>query len=352
MRTTSAGLRRLKKLCTGAAPAGVPRLELPEDVYAGVACWSTAEHWLLTVRAAYAVHYRRLRSAFCDRHGRGGLSAAALMLVARARAKFADFTTGRSCRPSVATLMRITGASRRVVQRASLFMRLVGAATEVVRGRQRTKAERLVSHKLGDRSRGWTSVYALHPPRDLAVLRMVTPHPRSGARLQLSHLASSSLEEKPGKAGLTGRASRDRASTKPRQRPKPDAGGLLLAARWRKDPGTPQWARQGSPESWANNLKKAAAAGWTPNDLNAMLRDFVAAGGWIPDRPHNPRGFLGRLLNDTDLADRPAFYDDQRAAEADARRAAIAACTRCGPDGYLLDDSGVPLEPVKRCDHL
>ncbi len=85
--------------------------------------------------------------------------------MAEARAAFADHRTGRNCRPTNARLAAITGLSVRTVQRASTALRLLGVATEVMRGRQRTRAERFASWRVGDRGRGWASVWALHDSR-------------------------------------------------------------------------------------------------------------------------------------------------------------------------------------------
>jgi hypothetical protein len=82
--------------------------------------------------------------------------------VARARARYAEYATGRGSRPSNERLAADTGLSVRTVQRADTALRLLGVATEVLRGRQRTRVERLASWRVGDRGRGWASVWALH----------------------------------------------------------------------------------------------------------------------------------------------------------------------------------------------
>lgn len=145
-------------------PAWVNRLALAPGgaAYAGIALWRGAQHWArVVVPFAYDLWYKQIRPLMPE----NGVSREAVIKVADARARYADGATGRHCRPAVATLARVTGLSERTVQRASLALRLLGCATEVLRGRQRTKRERLASWAMGDRSRGWASVWALHPPR-------------------------------------------------------------------------------------------------------------------------------------------------------------------------------------------
>lgn len=82
------------------------------------------------------------------------ISLTTLIQVAEARAAFADYRTGRDCRPTNATVAARAGVSIRTVQRAMTALRLLGVATEVLRGRQRTKHERMASWRVGDRGRG------------------------------------------------------------------------------------------------------------------------------------------------------------------------------------------------------
>jgi len=74
--------------------------------------------------------------------------------AAAARARYADHGTGRHSRPTNERLAADTGLSVRTVQRADTALRLLGVATEVLRGRQRTRAERFASWRVGDRGRG------------------------------------------------------------------------------------------------------------------------------------------------------------------------------------------------------
>lgn len=170
----------------GRAPAVLPTpavgpaivLELGELAWAGVPCWSgRAQRWArFTVAVAYDLRY--------DTHvrpvmGENQVSRKAVLIVAEARAAYAEYGTGRGSRPSNERLAADTGYSVRTVQRADTALRLLGVATEVLRGRQRTRAERLASWRVGDRGRGWASVWALHDDAQLARhVGALSPHPR------------------------------------------------------------------------------------------------------------------------------------------------------------------------------
>jgi hypothetical protein len=181
---------------------------------------------------------------------------------------------------------------------------LLGVATEVMRGRQRTRGERFASWRVGDNGRGWASVWALHDSR----IQSLSPHP--GGSLLASKTSPKTV--------LTTKNRRIRAgSSAAARRPGPDKDGLALANRWIADEQTPLWARRyrtGTP--WARVLAKPAAHGWTPRDVNALISDWVGTGHWLPDSPHKPIGLLGAMLAaHGDLDNRPAAYDVAREQE-------------------------------------
>lgn len=287
-------------------------LELGERAFAGVPCWSgRAERWsVFTVPIAYDLRY--------DTHvrpvlGANQVSRTAVLRVAEARARYADFGTGRGSRPSNERLAADTGYSVRTVQRADVALRLLGAATEVLRGRQRTRTERLASWRVGDRGRGWASVWALHDDAELARLvaaqtLKLSPHPGgSSVQSSFSHrkVVTTSRRrpagvEKP--AWTTGGG--------------PDPGGTRLAVAWRADPNSPRWAHRYTPQAWARLLAGPARQRWTARDLNALVRDWIGVNGTVPDSPHRPIGLLGAMLawHGDDTA-RPAAVDDAREAE-------------------------------------
>lgn len=326
-------------------------LSLGADAYAGVPRWKGAQHWArISVPVAYALWYKQIRSLMPN----NGVSMKAVIAVADARAMFADGKTGQHCRPTVKTLAGITGVDERTVQRASLALRLLGCATEVMRGRLRTKAERLASWAMGDRSRGWASVWALHPPRPTVdnsrdenglwrpFSLELSPHPRRGSFSvesgsfrkfsptngypQTSPTEVEAGIRPPMNGGAT-RPARSRGGSPGRRRAAVDEGGRLLACRWLADGQTPAWAGNHTPRGWARVLAGPAAHGWTPADLNMALHEWVHVGGnWLPTTPYKPIGLMAAVIAwHGELADPPAAAERAReAAEREAERAAQA----------------------------
>ncbi|SIK26999.1 helix-turn-helix domain-containing protein [Mycobacterium avium] len=297
-------------------------LELGEAPYAGVPCWTgRLERWVRwTVPVAYDCRYdTEIRPLMPG----NPISRQALLTVAEARARYADHATGRNCRPSNERLAADTGLSVRTIQRADTVLRLLGVATEVLRGRQRTRVERLASWRVGDRGRGWASVWALHDyPQLTRLVYRLSPHPRSGpVRDQPS--GEKVITTDPG--GPAGR--RQSGATRRRT---PDAGGSALARTWRADTHAPPWARRHTAGAWAALLAGPAAYGWSPRDLNALITDWAAVTGRrIPDHPYKPIGLLGAILawhGRERLAERPAALDEAReAAELATHHAHLAA---------------------------
>lgn len=346
-------------------PRWVVRLALGvgEGAYKNVPLWSGAQRWArIQVPVAYDLRYKAVRHLMPN----NGVSRAIVMKVADARARFAEGTTGRHCRPCNATLAACTGLPVRTVQRASLALRLMGCATEILRGRQRTKVERLASWRMGDRSRGWASVWALHTPiptvdnsRDRnglwrPVSGNLSPHPRRG---------SISVEKVPFKGNLPtaddpqdragqgpptkGGAPRHSTDARPMQRGRfraVDDKGRLLALRWLSDRKTPAWAGRFTPRGWAALLAAPAAHGWSPADINTMIREWVSVGGnYLPPQPYRPHGLLGAIFKwHGDLSDRPA-------AAADAQAAAHLAAEQAHTAAYIAElHAPIPAAPEHR----
>jgi hypothetical protein len=293
-------------------------LELEAGVWAGVGCWAgRAERWTrFTVPIAYDLRYN---TAVRPALGANQVSRAAVLAVAAARAGYAEHATGRHCRPTNERLAADTGLSVRTVQRADAALRLLGVATEVLRGRQRTRVERLASWRVGDRGRGWASVWALHDDAALArAIRVLSPHPE-GSLVKNSISCSSPLttnSRRPTGAGRRGA----------KRRAGPDGDATRLAAAWRADPHAPPWARRHSVHAWAGVLAAPAAARWVSRDINALIADWAGVHGWVPDNPHTAIGLLGAMLAwHGDPAVRPAAAEMAReAAELAAARARVA----------------------------
>lgn len=209
-------------------------LELGDAPYAGVPCWAGADRWARwTVPVAYDLRYD---TDVRPRMGVNQISRRALLLIAQARTRYADYATGRDCRPSNERLAADTGYDVRTIQRANTVLRLLGVATEVLRGRQRTRAERFASWRVGDRGRGWASVWALHDHWLLnrvihRMQRVLSPHPRSGPVRDLHVRQDVVTTATRRRTGAGERGARRRAS--------PDPGGLALAKAWRADPHAP-----------------------------------------------------------------------------------------------------------------
>ncbi len=292
----------------------LPRIVLDIDVpWGAIPCWSgRAQRWVQgTVPIAYHLRY--------DTHVRpempnNPVSLKSVTAVAEARASFADHRTGRNCRPTNERLAAMTGLSVRTVQRASTALRLLGVATEVVRGRQRTRDERFASWRVGDRGRGWASVWALHESR----IQPLSPHP-GGSYLEFK-TSSKSVVTTPNRRNAGGSVAARRTG--------PDNRALLLANTWVTDQQSPPWARRyrtGTP--WARVLTEVARHGWTPRDINQLITDWVGTGHWIPESPHRPIGLLGAMLaSHGNPGERPAALEMAREeAELAAREQRIAA---------------------------
>lgn len=290
-------------------------LEIEPEAHAGVACWSGGPtRWAqVTVACAYDDRYPQIRDQMT-----APVSKRAVVAIAAEMARFADRSTGRNCRPSVATLATRTGFSERTVQRTRECLRLLGVATEVVRGRQRTYVERMASWRMGDRSRGWASVWALHDnPQVNRVIHILTPHlERSPLKTAISPLRRLVTTH----AGAGGA----RQGVAPRRR-SIDKNGQRLARTWREHPKAPPWSRKYGTGAWAAVLAAPARAGWTAEDLNAAVSDWLIGGHRISDAPPRPIGLIGAILAaytaHNELSVRPMAYAEAAAAEEAAQRA-------------------------------
>ncbi|MGB6244618.1 hypothetical protein [Gordonia sp. (in: high G+C Gram-positive bacteria)] len=98
-----------------------------------------------------------------------------------------------------------------------------------------------------------------------------------------------------------------------------------------------------------------AANNWESADINQLMTDYRGiTGHWIAAEPRQPIKLLAGILKwhgAENLADRPAAAILAQAAEARARRHAIAECTRCSEYGWMLDSAGLEAEPAQKCTH-
>lgn len=284
-------------------------LDLGEGAHLGVPCWRSREHWLgVTIPMAYFLRYDQVvRPAMPGEP----VTLDTLLRVARARAQYADHATGRNCRPLNSTVAGVAGVAAKTVTRASNVLRLLGIATEVLRGRPRTLAERMASWRVGDRARGWASVWVLHDSQGLnRRLWTLSTHLRSGQAC--SPIKTSSVVTTR-TARPTGR--RQRGATR---RKATDPGGGRLARAWRADPHSPSWCQRYSINAWAAVLAAPAAADWTPRDLNQLISDFQAIHRTqLTAPPRRPIAALAAILHwhgRDNLGDRPAALEEAREA--------------------------------------
>jgi len=308
------------------------RLTFGDNPFGGIACWGGTQTWVeLHVPDVYRRGYLATVLPALRATRGGGVSLRAVKLVALVMAQAAEHSTGRGSRLTVATIMARTGLGESTVQRARTALRLLGVATEVFRGRLRTYTERMASWRVGDRARGWASVWALHPPTPVDTTRIVcagqnkmAPHPRRGL---FSLESSSSKVVTTAKAVENGAASRRSTKTTLRKVSLPDPRGAVLASRWLRDPQTPGWARKHTPAGWAAALAEPARYGWNVEDLNAIITDWTTDTGLAP-APDTPVAFLRWLLNRHDLAFPPTLLNqarrDQEHAAAQEQRDAAA----------------------------
>jgi len=299
------------------------------------------------VERVYRRHYLPVRYQLVATTG-GGISLRAVLAAAAAHAQAADFHTGRNSGPLLGKtgaergLTAATGLGERTISRARTFLRLVGLATEVQEGRQRTLPERLDSAERGDKARGWTAVYALHHTSTHPVdnpVRIAAGQTPDGTPPRSGLVLTPPLGER---VVSTGGKRKDRGAPRPapktegrpaRRRAAVDARGLLLATRWRQDPDAPAWARFKTPTTWAALLALPAAHDWTGRDLNKLLDIHARSGSRVFTHPRNPIGYLSWLLNRVDLADRPCALEDAR----DAEDAAAAAQRRAQQAAVRVD---------------
>ncbi len=302
------------------------RLDLGENPYGGIAVWAGAQVWV--ERQVTDAYYRRYYTDVArELRKQGQVALGSLKRVALAMALAADHDTGQESRLSNATLMAQTGLGKSTVQRARKALRLLGVATEVLRGRQRSWVERMASWRVGDKARGWASVWALHPATPVDRTRIIragqvqmAPHPRRG----LSSNKSSCQERvTTGKAVDKRAASRRSRAHKRRRASLADPRGAVLASRWLRDARTPGWARKHAVTTWAPALVSPATHGWNADDLNQIIDDWATDTSITPD-PQSPVAFLRWLLGRHDLAFSPTVLEtarrDQAQAEVDLRR--------------------------------
>jgi hypothetical protein len=238
--------------------------------------------------------------------------------VARAHAVYADQATGRGCRPTNERLARDTGLHVRTVQRARELLKRLGLVVELVPGRSRlSRGERLQAWRGGSGRRRIAAEFALvaHRPGRSCV-KIATP-PRRG-----SSCGSASLN--PGfSPSKDDQSARPAAGARPKQR-RPPPRRPLEARHLRLLAGVQSriaWLAR-TPARRLTSLRRFAAAGWTPRDVQKAADAAMAARGWsLPDRIEQPAAYLATLLRDADPAARPGALEAAALLQERQRRA-------------------------------
>ena len=288
--------------------------------------WWSAEDWVADVQATV-----RARRDVCRAHHVEPDTAVA---VARGMAAYADFGTGRDCRPTNERLVADVQVSLSTVQRARRVLKDLGFVVELVAGRSfLTREERLAAWRRGSAHRKLAAEFALCSRRDRPrrphrgraypqvhgpVVERDTP-PRSPKESMESHLSRTHL----------------RATTETRKaaaRPAPTEGvatrggrrGHPLARRLAE--GTQRrlsWLRGVPLSRLVPLLTPFALAGWKASDVERAADEARAIRGWkvVPAKLDHPASYLAKLLSGVDPADRPGALDEFMAAtEAAGRR--------------------------------
>ena len=288
--------------------------------------WWSAEDWVADVQATV-----RARRDVCRAHHVEPDTAVA---VARGMAAYADFGTGRDCRPTNERLVADVQVSLSTVQRARRVLKDLGFVVELVAGRSSlTREERIAAWRRGSAHRALAAEFALCSRRD----RPRRPH--RGRRYPQVHRPVVERDTPPGspKESLVSHLGRThlRATAETRKaapRPAPteevtNRGGRRghpLARRLAE--GTQRrlsWLRGVPLSRLVPLLTPFALAGWTARDVERAADEARAVRGWkvVPAKLDHPASYLARLLRGVDPADRPGVVDEFIAAtEAAGRR--------------------------------
>ncbi len=308
--------------------------------------WWSATDWV-DVEVCGAV---REHQELCRAHH---VEADTVVAVARGMAHFADFRTGRDCRPTNAGLVSLLRVSLSTVQRARRVLKELGLVVELVRGRSvMTRSERLVAWSRGSSHRRIASEFALCSRRqragpELEVVERDTP---PGAPVDSSQSSDRITH-------LRATAEARRAAPRPahnrkgppgrRRRPDPTTRRLTEAVRLRL-----RWLSGVPVQRLSPPLHRFAQAGWTPRDIERGVDDALATRGWrLPRQISQPAAYLATLLRALDPAERPGAFDEFMAAREAAQRAYERQLVYASPcrHGQPGGDIASPLHGLMAC---
>jgi hypothetical protein len=281
--------------------------------------WWSADDWVeVEVRGAVAE-----RRDLCRAHH---VDPDTVLAVARGMAGFADFRTGRDCRPTNTRLVALLRCSLSTVQRARRVLKDLGLVVELVRGRSiMTRAERLAAWRRGSSHRCVAAEFALcsrrhrprRPHRRPTAVERDTPPSASPETAPLTKSSTSLRATPETRRGAPRPTATPKKPPRGRRRAQAATGRLVEGTRTRL-----RWLSAVPTPRLAPPLHRFAQAGWTPRDVERALDDALAARGWrLPPRIHHPAAYLATLLRPLDPADRPGALDEWRANRERAQRA-------------------------------
>ncbi len=270
------------------------------------AWWSRADWTGVEVWCVVAAGVDVCRAVHADPH--------TVVRVARAMAGYADYTTGRDCRPTNTRLATDLHMSIRQIQRARDALKRLHLVVELVRGRSvLTRAERLAAWRRGSAHRRLAAEFALlsvrHRPQPtgLAVGHVTPPgvspgmsptSPKSQFFTRPDRTRTGAPRRAPTQKGQTSRANRTYPADVRVRR-------LITGLQQRI-----YWLRRVSPRR-LTALHRFALAGWTPRDIQTAADETLRARNWtIPHTIDHPAAYLATLLRDIDPADRPSATED------------------------------------------
>jgi hypothetical protein len=278
--------------------------------------WWSADDWVeVEVRGAVDE-----RPDLCRAHH---VDPDTVVAVARGMAGFADFHTGRECRPTNARLVEDLRMSLSTVQRARRVLKALGLVVELIAGRsQMTRTERLTAWRRGSSHRRVAATFALCSRRRRPRLRLMAVERDTPPSALTDHFSpQDQITHLQAKTEPRRSASRPAHTQKTpptgRRRPDPATRRLIDGTRARL-----RWLSAVPVARLAPPLHRFAQAGWTPRDIDRGVTDALAARGWcLPREVRQPAAYLATLLRPLDPVDRPGALDEWMAKREQAQRA-------------------------------
>jgi len=286
----------------------------PGAVAAAPAWWS-ADDWTREVRLAVAESRDVCRAHHVDPD--------TVVAVARGMAAYADFATGRECRPTNARLVVDLRLSLSTVQRARRVLKALGLVLELIAGRsQMTREERLAAWRRGSAHRRIAATFALCSRRRRPRLRLVAVERDTPPGAPTDHLLSQDRDthlqaKTETRRGASRPAHTERGSPNGRRPPDTATRRLVEGARVRL-----RWLSAVPVARLAPPLHRFAQAGWTPRDVERGVNDALASRGWqLPREVRQPAAYVATLLRGLDPGDRPGALDEWMLERERAQRA-------------------------------